>query len=48
MKLHMPRKIGISVALRQDQVSWLEEQEGSISENVREAVDELKDGEGGE
>lgn len=45
----MARKIGISVSLRPDQVEWLEEQDGSMSEVVREAIDELReDREGGD
>lgn len=35
----MARKIGVTVTLRPEQVEWLENHDGSMSEAARQAID---------
>jgi len=35
----MARKIGVTVVLRQDQLEWVENHDGNMSEAVRQAID---------
>jgi len=37
----MGRKIGVTVTLEPEQVEWLEDYDGSMSEGARAAIDEL-------
>ena len=37
----MSRKIGVTVTLEPEQVEWLENYDGSMSEGARAAIDEL-------
>jgi hypothetical protein len=40
----MSRKVGISVVLETDQIDWLEEQDESISAQVRECIEIAREG----
>jgi len=41
----MPRKVGTSFVVTQEQMSWLEEQDESMSQVVRNALEEYRNNE---